>query len=149
MSDNWLQFVPSNPAFEPSADAANAARTLLMSFAPKAEEVKAEFKPAVHFFHPGENWSGVKCPACGADAEEWWNEAMSAASDNAFADLSVTMPCCEANTSLNDLNYVWPAGFARFVLEAMNPNIQDLTPVQERQLVERVGSGLRKIWVHI
>lgn len=149
MSDNWLQFVPSDPTFEPSADAAEAARTLLASFVPRADEVKAEFKPRVEFFHPGANWCGVRCPACGADVEVWWNEAMSAAFENAFSDLTVSTPCCKATTSLNKLSYVWPAAFGKFVLEAMNPGVKDLTPNQERQLAQRLGSDLRKVWVHL
>jgi len=149
MSDNWLQFIPSKPEFQPSSDAAEAARSLLAEFVPEADGVKVEFKPSTEFFHPGGNWSGVKCPSCGADLEEWWGEAMSAASTTAFVDLSVTTPCCGIATSLNDLNYVWPAAFGRFVLEAMNPNIEDLTPIQEQQLAKRIGSSLRKVWVHI
>lgn len=149
MSDNWLQFIPSDPDFQPTISSAEAARQLLASFVPDADEVNAEFKSSKQFFHPGGNWSGVKCPACGADLEEWWEQAMGTASKTAFANLAVSTPCCGASTSLNDLNYVWPAGFGRFVLEAMNPNIENLTPSQENQLAERLGRELRKIWVHI
>jgi hypothetical protein len=149
MSDNWLQFIPTDPEFQPSTDSAETARRLLASFVPEADEVNAEFKPYLEFFHPGGNWSGVKCPACATDLEAWWNDAMATASETAFRDLSVTTPCCGAVTSLNDLTYVWPAGFARFVLEAMNPNVENLTLAQEEQLAKRLGGRLRKIWVHI
>jgi len=47
------------------------------------------------------------------------------------------------------LRYVWPAGFARFVLEAMNPNISDLTAAEQGMLQETLGCRLRRIWVHI
>jgi len=149
MSDNWLQFVPIDPIFQPSLEAAERARALLASFTPEAEEVLASFKDQVEFFHPGSNWSGVECPACGADAEPWWEDAMSAASDSGFADLAVITGCCGAELSLNELRYVWPAAFASFVLEAMNPGVQDLSPAQEQQLTATLGCKLTKIWVHI
>ena len=117
--------------------------------APRADEVVFEFTDTVEFVHPGGNWSGVKCSACGADAEPWWNDAMHAAYRTKFSELEVTVPCCGARVSLNDLEYAWPAGFARFVLEAMNPAIKDLTEGQLKQLSDCLGCDIRRIWVHI
>jgi hypothetical protein len=51
--------------------------------------------------------------------------------------------------SLPDLLYDWPQGFARFSLEAMNPNIQDLTEAAEREFETIIGCSLRKIWQHL
>jgi len=64
-------------------------------------------------------------------------------------NLSVTTPCCGHSTTLNDLNYVWPPGFSRFVLEAMNPNVRQTTAEQDEALSEAIGLELRKIWMHI
>lgn len=149
MSDNWLQFIPSDPQFQPSSEAAEQARALLASFVPQSDEVLALFKNSTEFFHPGANWSGVECSACGADAEPWWQEAMDVASQSHFKNLIVTAPCCGAHVSLNELRYVWPAAFGRFALEAMNPNIRDLAPAQESRLSELVGQNLHKVWVHL
>jgi hypothetical protein len=66
-----------------------------------------------------------------------------------FIDLAITTPCCGASVSLNDLRYVWPAGFGRFVLKAMNPNIPDLQYDEEAQLRTILGCNLRKIWLHL
>lgn len=55
---------------------------------------------------------------------------MSRASVSGFANLMIVMPCCDGVTSLNSLRYEWPAGFARFILQAMNPGIEDLTGEQ-------------------
>jgi hypothetical protein len=71
MSDSWLQFIPVDAEYQPSPEAAEHARVLLGTFTPEADTVSFEFKPSVEFFHPGTNWSGVECPACGADAELW------------------------------------------------------------------------------
>jgi hypothetical protein len=149
MSDNWLQFIPVDPNWIPTPAAAERAVALLSAIAPQAEEVNAEFKEQVEFFHPHSNWEGVECPVCGADIESWWDEAMEAASQSGFTDLTVNTPCCGAATSLNDLRYAWPAAFGRFVIEAMNPNIRDTTPEQDGAMAECVGSALRKVWVHI
>jgi hypothetical protein len=71
MSDNWLQFIPTDPYFQPSVEAAEDARELLATFVPDSEEVTVDPKETVEFFHPGGNWSGVNCPGCDADLEEW------------------------------------------------------------------------------
>ena len=149
MSDNWLQFVPTDPLFRPSQAAAKKAKALLASFVPRADEVSVEFKDTIQFFHPCGNWSGVKCPSCGADAEPWWQDAMDSASNRDFSDLNVTTPCCGVRESLNNLNYVWPAAFASFVIEVRNPGVKDLSPVQERELASCLGCEIRRIWVHI
>jgi hypothetical protein len=149
MSDSWLQFIPVDAEYQPSPEAAECARVLLVAFTPEADTVSFEFKPSVEFFHPGANWSGVECPVCGADAELWWGEAMEVAHSEGFRNLLTTAGCCGAQVSLNNLNYVWPAGFGRFVLEAMNPNVQSLNPGEEVELAAALGCTLRKIWVHI
>lgn len=74
---------------------------------------------------------------------------MNLAAKGNFSDLNSTTICCQASVSLNDLNYVWPAGFGSFVLEAMNPDMADLQPGQEAQLSALLGCHLRKIWVHL
>jgi hypothetical protein len=149
MSDNWLQFIPADPGFQPCPESAEQARSLLAMYAPMADEVRASFKESIEFFHPGGNWSGVRCPACGADAESWWTEAMKQSSENKFANLFIGAKCCGATVSLNELGYIWPAAFGRFVLEAMNPGIKDLETSQEARLAEVLGHPLRKVWVHL
>jgi hypothetical protein len=149
MSDNWLRFVPADPQYLPSPEAANNARNLLAAFTQHADAVTAKFKESVEFFDPGGNWSGVCCHICGADAEPWWQAVMDTAWDTHFSNLTVIASCCGASVSLNELRYVWPAGFARFVLEAMNPNISDLTAAEQGMLQETLGCPLRRIWVHI
>jgi hypothetical protein len=149
MSDNWLQFVPRDPRFRPSAESAERAVELLGSFLPFAEDITAEFKEDIEFFHPGGNWQGVRCPACGADAEEWWSEAVDQAASSHFDNLTVVAPCCGAATSLDELDYVWPAAFGQFVLEAMNPNVRDTTPEQDAELAKVLGTPFRKVWLHI
>ena len=147
MSDNWLRFIPTDPQYLPSPQAADNARKLLAALTPHADAVTAKFKESVEFFDPGGNWSGVCCHICGADAEPWWQAAMDRAWD--FSNLTVIASYCGASVSLNELRYVWPAGLARFVLEVMNPYISDLTAAEQGMLQETLGCRLRRIWVHI
>ncbi len=149
MSDNWLQFVPDDPNFQPSLEAAKDAEKMLASYTPDAGSVVATYHQSIVFFHPGGNWSGVECPACGSDIETWWQDAMRDSAQNQFQDLMASTPCCATHISLNELRYVWPAAFGRFVLEAMNPNVKDITLDQEHLLSNRLGCKLRKVWVHL
>lgn len=149
MSDQVLLLIPSDPTYRPAVDDANRACDLLQSFLPKADEVTVAFKDGVEFFDPGENWSGVACAACGADAEAWWFDAMDAASQAQFNDLMVTAPCCGARISLNDLRYAWPAAFGCFVLEAVNPSENELTAEQMCELQKVIGHCLRAVWTRV
>ena len=149
MSDDWLRLIPTDPEYQPTPAAAERARQLLMTFVPDARQVTAAFKPAVEFFHPGSNWSGVRCSACGADARGWWEPAMTAAAQQGFTQLRVRAACCGALLSLNDLCYPWAAGFARFVIELVNPNIAELTADELDLLSATLGCELRRIWVHL
>ena len=149
MSDNWLQLVPSDPYFRPSPERAESARKLLASFVPQSDEVSADRKEAVEFFHPGSNWSGVECPACGADIEGWWEEMLDVGEAEGFENLVRVARCCSAEVSLNELRYIWPAAFGSFALVAMNPNIENLSADQKASLEEQLGTELRTVWTHL
>jgi len=149
MSDNWLRYVSTDPHFRPVPSSIAAAEKLLRSFAPHAESVRSELHESVIFIHPGANWSGVACSACGVDAEPWWEEAMSSAAETRFVSLNTVAPCCGATVSLNELRYGWPAAFSSFVLEAMNPNIKGLSQHQVEQLSTTLGSTVREVPVHL
>ena len=72
MSDSILRYVPTDPFWQPSTEDAERAASLLRSLAPKAESVESRFEDEVRFYDPGENWSGVECNACGADASPYF-----------------------------------------------------------------------------
>ena len=149
MSDNWLQYVPKDPAYRPSPAAAEKALSLLSSFLPEAESVDSTFQDGVTFFHPGANWSGVQCPACGADAESWWGEALEQAAESELTNLQCVAVCCGAAVSLNDLKYLWPSAFGSYVLQAMNPDSKGLLPSQLAQLQAVLGCQLVEVPVHL
>ena len=141
--------MPTSPTARPTHEAADRAVQLLRTFAPRADYVSAQFKDKIEFFDPGANFSAVRCPGCGADAEPWWTQAMNLAYETSFTQLDVTTPCCGIQTSLNDLEYVWPAAFGVFVLEAKNANIGNTTALQDDELSSCLGLPLRKVLVHL
>lgn len=149
MSDNWLQYVPRDPGYRPDPDMAEQARRLLASWLPRAQSVKARFEGTITFYHPMGNWSGVCCPSCGSDAEPWWDEALSRAFETEFTNLQINAACCGALVSLNELNYLWPAAFGSFVLEAMNPDSNGLSADQIAELHNVLGCNLTEIAVHL
>ncbi|WP_313612557.1 hypothetical protein [Agrobacterium sp.] len=146
MSETILRYVPLDPNWQPSEEQSGQAVSLLKSMSPLADDVTGHFEDDVRFYDPGENWSGVKCPNCKADVEDWWGEAMETAFASEFKNLSAKISCCGTTVSLNTLTYVWPAAFGRFALEALNPNMDDTTYEQDQQLAESLGAPLRKIW---
>jgi hypothetical protein len=77
----------------------------------------------------------------------WWQNAMDNANENGFKNLMVEMPCCGKETSLNNLKYQWPSGFAQFSIEIRNP-LKDIADSELKQLETVLGCSLRIIWAH-
>ncbi len=147
MSATYLRLIPTSPSFAPNEEAQIDARTLMAASLPHARSVTAEVTAGIQFVDQGGNFDQVLCPACGAIlTSEWWGSVMDAAwGGEGFRDLNVTLPCCGACSTLNDLHYVLPAGFARFVLEARDPE-DALSDGTLRELEGILGCKLRKIW---
>jgi hypothetical protein len=149
MSDHFLRFVPVDSEFIPTERAVAAAMGDLKAMLANAEAIVPVQSAEVQFVDAGSNWEGVHCSNCGADAEPWWGDAMSEASENEFSALLVSARCCGKTVSLNDLNYGWPVAFAKFFLEVQDPGATGLSPQQLASIGERLGCEVREIAVHI
>jgi hypothetical protein len=148
VADDFLRLIPAAPTFMPPLTARQRAEARLRELLSRAEAVRSRATEHVEFVDQGGNVERVSCPECGADLGNWWPDAMDRAHAHHFADLAVTVPCCGAATSLNDLRYDWPAGFARFVLEALNPGVPDLPDTALAELEQRLGARLRVVRAH-
>jgi hypothetical protein len=149
MSDDFLRLIPADPKFIPSAGAQGAVLQLLRSWLPAAEDITSELREETQFVDPGANLERVECTFCGCNLFDWWQDAMDEASACGFATLEVVVPCCHTETTLNDLRYEWPAGFARFVAEVRNPGREEaLTDEEIRQLEQILGCALRQVLAH-
>ena len=90
-----------------------------------AEAVDYAEYGAVTFIDCGSNLETIHCPNCGKVIDfGWWGEAMDTAGENAFADLHVVLPCCGSQSSLDNLEYYFPCGFAKEQIAVRNPQIE-------------------------
>lgn len=134
--------------------------TLLGSFFPEGEDFQAEIYDEIEFIDQGENIEAVICPACekrlemdhfteGDPIVAWWYDLSEVMEEAAVASITTKMPCCGQVVRMMDLEFDWPAGFARFELSVMNPNEADnLTELQLHELEQILDCQLRQVRAH-
>ena len=150
MSDNWIALVPEGPQFVPDAAKQRRARERFAEIAPEADEIEIKVSENVVFFDCGGNFERICCPSCGTEIPvEWWQEHMDEDHDDGFKLAAYATPCCEKETTLNELVYEWPQAFGRFAIDAMNPNIGKLDDKYKREFEKILGTKLRVIYQHI
>jgi hypothetical protein len=150
MSDNWLILIPTSPDYVPSKDAQEQARALFQRIAPEADNIEVGLSEHPRLIDCGANLQKINCPGCRRELEmDWWGDWMALEAELDFPLKPAAMPCCGSMHNLADLLYDWPQGFARFSLEAMNPNIQDLPKAVEREFEAIMGCNIRKIRQHL
>jgi len=149
LSDDWLRVIPTDPTFVPQPVAAERARQLLTQLAPADPSGTPAIEVSVGevaFIDAGENFDSLSCPWCGAVIDiDWWQGRMGAAASSGFADLLCRTPCCDVTTSLNDLLYDWPQGFARWWLEVMNPTVLALSSSELEAIADALGHPVRVV----
>ncbi len=146
VSDTYLRIIPTEPGYVPSVLARERAMGMLRRAMPLADDITAQVTEHVRFVDCGTNFETVRCAHCGADLGEWWSEAMELAQAQHFEDLRITTPCCNTRTDLNQLVYSWPAGFARYTLEALNSGIDSLPGELIKRIEDALRSPIRIIW---
>lgn len=155
MSDNILSIIPADPHWQPAAETADAAMSVFRRLAPQLDgfvttEYRITWHDQVTAVDCGANLERIECPVCqNAVDVEWWADLLEERFETGFANLIVTVPCCSAEVSLDDLHYDWPCGFARFELEAWNPNRGWLSADELAELSTALGFDVRQILAHI
>jgi len=150
MSDNWIVIIPADPSFVPPTDRVKKATLHLKGLAPNANEITEETHESIQFFDCGSNLERIQCPLCNEEIQrDWWQEKMGQDFDGGFKLQRFKTPCCGKRSSLNDLIYDWPQGFARFAIQAMNPNIESLTDQDIKAFEDAIGTKIRVIYQHI
>ncbi|WP_053367949.1 hypothetical protein [Bacillus sp. FJAT-27245] len=146
MSDYVIKLLPWHPEFIPSFDAIKEAELFVKSVSNYFSDIQLLLTDEVRFIDLGENFETVSCQFCHSDLSiDWWVEAMSEADTSQFTNLQVIVPCCHMESSLNDLNYKWNAGFARFSIEFYNPIVDNFEVISEK-LEEILSCEFRKVW---
>ena len=146
MSESYLHIIPTDPQWIPDDADAAAARRALGDVCPDAGEVTAERGDEIGFVDQGGNFIAIRCPHCHEEMPvQWWQGEMSRAYERNFTDLVLVTPCYAERSSLNDLDYDWPAGFARFVLAARSPGRGWLTPDELAHVTAALRHPVRQI----
>lgn len=147
MTLEYLQLIPEDPYYIPPTNAQSIALEELSRLLPEAAEISIAVYETTQFIDQGQNFESVSCPFCSNDLGSWWRNAMDTAYKTLFENLSVTLPCCHQQTSLNHLCYQMPAGFARFVLSVENPSSGRTLMDDELEPIERVlNCKIKQIW---
>ena len=144
MSSTFLKIISTNPSFVLDQGRVESARTFLYKFYQKTQ-IEFVTTDTIEFVDQGENFESVRCNLCGIEMEtETWQNAMDSAYKDHFEDLSFITGCCNKKTALNNLEYNWPAGFARSVISISGPQ-NGLTEKDLEELANVVGSQLKII----
>jgi len=151
MSDNWIALIPKDPRHMPDADRQARAHDRFAEIAPDADAITLKVNDQITFIDCGVNLERIQCPSCNAEiSDEWWQDRMGEDYvDGGFTLRQHATPCCGARHSLDHLLYEWPQGFARFVIEAMNPKIGKLSHQQKAEFEEILGTPLHVIYQHL
>ena len=150
MSANLLRLIPTDPGIVPGENARRVAFALFRATVPRAHKVREKIFEEVTFVDQGGNFESVSCPHCRKPLDTpTWQDLMDSCRETRFGKLDVTMPCCGRRSSLNDLDYYFPAGFARYCLEARNPYLSEfLAPEIVQSIEQALGCKLRQIFAH-
>lgn len=114
----------------------------------KADSIELVTYDEISFIDCGGNLEEIRCPHCNKTLPfDIWGDAMEKAAANGFSDLNIKLPCCGSESSLNDLYYNFPCGFAKCLIQIINPDTE-LSEAFTDRLEELSGYKLRIIHAH-
>lgn len=147
MSNTILKFIPTKPVYVPDKTNQSKAKVLLTNIFKKGD-IELITTDNIEFIDQGSTFESVFCNYCGKEINtQYWHDAMDGAHQDNFKDLSFNTPCCNKKTTLNDLQYHSPAGFAKFVISVSDP-ANEMKATDLAELENILQSKLRKIWAH-
>ncbi|MBL7495833.1 hypothetical protein I6A84_24070 [Frankia sp. CNm7] len=155
MSDDVLSVIPTDPWWQPEASQAERARGLVTTLVPWnpdsiEPEVSLTWHESVALVDCGANLERITCPRCENEVDtDWWRALLDDRYEDGFNDLSAVLPCCGRQSSLADLHYDWPCGFARFEIEIWNPGRSWLTEGELAAIAAEIGHPVRQVMAHI
>ena len=140
MANYFIRFIPENIELSLNESKINLIRNLKW----KGHRPQVISNDVIKFADAGQNFETVKCPFCCVDIMEWWGSAMDDAysGNKGFVNLDVTMPCCASKTSLHTLDYNFPQGFYKAMVE-INATVDDL---DANEISQNLLSITREKW---
>lgn len=131
MSNYIVKIIPKNEKIIPD-DNERAMIINQLKIIISDKELRDYLFDEVKFVDSGSNFEGIICNHCLQAIEtEWWAEQMDKASSNHFNELSIITLCCTTTSSLNKLHYIWPMGFARYIIEIINPVENEVIEIEK------------------
>ena len=128
MSDDVLSIIPSDPYWQLSREAGDRAAAIVAELEPGDFgdgvdiDIDVSWHDIVTVVDCGANLERIGCPKCGTSIDtDSWGDLLEERHETGFDNLVVSLPCCGAETSLNELAYEWPCGFAKFEIAIWNP----------------------------
>lgn len=148
MSDYVIRIIPTDPYLRIPEESLQSAKELLADRI-TCDNIQIHSFENTSFIDCGGNLQRISCPHCGSEVDfAWWGDEVSKLYDKSFISLSVCMPCCNKVSSMNDLLYDYPCGFALSVLEVLNPGVEITAELKEK-IESIIGSSIRIINAHI
>ncbi len=147
-SGHQLRIISIDPAFQPSPESQEQVLSRLIAHYDKSEISSTLYKD-VQFVDPGQNFETVTCNNCKQEIDmQAWQEMMSTAHEKHFADLSIVTHCCGKPSTLNELVYQSPAGFARYILTVIDPS-KEIEAEVLSDLEQTLGTKLKLIYANV
>lgn len=148
MSDHIIRIIPNDPYFCITEQQSQKI-VVLIKQSIKADSVKAYIQESPVFIDCGFNLESISCPHCSEILDfGWWQDVMSNAAENNFMDLTIKLPCCGSDSTLDDLIYYYPCGFSRVEFAILNPE-SDINDSLLSKLESLLEITMRVIHEHI
>jgi hypothetical protein len=146
-----IRIFPEALGHVPEQHKRNAAEVYMSEIALNAREVKSVVTESIQFIACRGNLKidRTTCPHCNERIDfSWSSSAMDRAWDGegGFQPKEETLPCCGKTATLHDLNYVRPLGFAKYCLEAINPDRGLLEEEHTAHFKALLGCDIRVIY---
>ncbi len=152
MGSHSIILIPEDPRFVPDQAKRERARERLAEITPAPCQVTADHTDTIQFFHCGENFNGIACPACSSGIPlRWWHDCLNEdySKEAGYKLSTYATPCCGFGCTMHDLAYDFAQGLGRFALIAENHNIGELDERYRMEFEAILGTRLRVIYQHL
>jgi hypothetical protein len=148
VSDGWIRIIPTDPDWQPSAEAAAAAAALAGSVYESLDEVEVRFHEGVAVIDSGVNTAHLVCPRCGATTDIAW--LLDDVDGLLVRRETGPLPCCGETVPISELLFDWPMGFAAFEVGLLNPvrSNYELTSLELEEIGGVLGHPVKQVLAH-
>ena len=123
MSDTIYKIIPEIYDFYPTNTKSIEGAVQILKMYIKADKITWDVFENPVFIDCGSNFESVSCPFCeeNIDIDDWQEMLSLSYEKSCFNNIDILLPCCKKMSTLNNLRYNSDCGFAKFVIEVLNP----------------------------